>query len=67
MSTAREFVLTLSCRDQAGIVYADDALLVVDKPAGLLCVPGRADLAFDALSLRAQRLRSFCCAPDPTR
>ena len=36
------------------VVHADDELLVVDKPAGLLCVPGRADLAFDALSLRAQ-------------
>lgn len=41
------------------IVHADDALVVVDKPAGLLCVPGRADLAFDALSLRAQ-----ACFPD---
>ena len=50
----------LSCDPPQGsaaalvVVYADDALLVVNKPAGLLCVPGRADLAFDALSLRAQ-------------
>ncbi len=51
---------TLPCDPMQGsaaalvIVHADDALLVLDKPAGLLCVPGRAALAFDALSLRAQ-------------
>ena len=45
--------------DALVIVHADDALLVVDKPPGLLCVPGRAALAFDALSLRAQ-----ACFPD---
>ena len=56
---------TLPCDPMQGsaaalvIVYADDALLVVDKPAGLPCVPGRAALAFDALSLRAQ-----ACFPD---
>ena len=45
--------------DALVIVHADDALLVVDKPPGLLCVPGRAALAFDSLSLRAQ-----ACFPD---
>ena len=33
----------------------DEDLLVVEKPAGMLCVPGRGPLAFDALSLRVQR------------
>lgn len=29
------------CDEPVGIIYADDHLLVVDKPAGLLSVPGR--------------------------
>jgi len=29
------------CHDPLSIIYADDDILVVDKPAGLLSVPGR--------------------------
>jgi tRNA pseudouridine32 synthase/23S rRNA pseudouridine746 synthase len=36
------------------LVYADDALLVFDKPAGLLSVPGRGPEHADCLSARAQ-------------
>ncbi len=36
------------------LVYADTALLVLDKPAGLLCVPGRGPDKQDCLSARAQ-------------
>ena len=36
------------------VLYADDALLVLDKPAGLLCVPGRGADKQDCLSARAQ-------------
>lgn len=35
-------------------VHADETLLVLDKPAGLLCVPGRGPDKQDALSARAQ-------------
>jgi tRNA pseudouridine32 synthase/23S rRNA pseudouridine746 synthase len=35
-------------------LHADDALLVFDKPAGLLCVPGRGPDKQDCLSARAQ-------------
>lgn len=35
-------------------VYADDDLLVLDKPSGLLCVPGRGPDKQDCLSARAQ-------------
>jgi len=35
--------------------HADDALLVLDKPAGLLCVPGRGPDKQDCLSARVQR------------
>ncbi len=35
-------------------LYADDALLVLAKPSGLLCVPGRGPDKQDALSTRAQ-------------
>ena len=35
-------------------LYADDWLLVLEKPAGLLCVPGRGPDKQDCLSARAQ-------------
>lgn len=38
------------------ILYADAALLVVGKPAGLLAVPGRGPDKQDCLSARVQRL-----------
>lgn len=38
------------------LVYADDHLLVFDKPAGLLSVPGRGPDKADCLSARAQAL-----------
>lgn len=37
------------------VVYADDWLLVLDKPAGLLSVPGRGADKADCLVVRAQR------------
>ncbi|QPN31245.1 RluA family pseudouridine synthase [Diaphorobacter sp. JS3051] len=37
-------------------VHADDTVLVLDKPAGLLCVPGRGPDKQDSLSTRAQAL-----------
>lgn len=36
-------------------LYADDSLLVLAKPAGLLCVPGRGPDKQDCLSARAQQ------------
>lgn len=36
-------------------LHEDAHLLVLDKPAGLLCVPGRGDDKQDCLSARAQR------------
>ena len=36
------------------VLYADDALLIVEKPAGLLAVPGRGDDKQDCLISRAQ-------------
>lgn len=37
------------------VLHEDADLLVLDKPAGLLCVPGRGDDKQDCLSARAQR------------
>jgi tRNA pseudouridine32 synthase/23S rRNA pseudouridine746 synthase len=37
------------------VVHEDPHLLVLDKPAGLLCVPGRGEDKQDCLSARAQR------------
>lgn len=37
------------------VVYADDSLLVLDKPAGLLSVPGKGEDKQDCLSRRVQR------------
>lgn len=39
-----------------GLVYVDEHLLVLDKPAGLLAVPGRGEDKQDCLSSRAQAL-----------
>lgn len=39
-----------------GLVYVDEHLLVLDKPAGLLAVPGRGVDKQDCLSARAQRM-----------
>ncbi|MDP1789791.1 MAG: pseudouridine synthase, partial [Methylibium sp.] len=36
-------------------LYRDEALLVFDKPAGLLAVPGRGPLKQDCLTARVQR------------
>jgi len=36
-------------------VHEDEDLLVLDKPAGWLCVPGRGPIKQDALSTRAQQ------------
>ena len=38
------------------VIYQDEALLVVDKPAGLLSVPGRGDGRQDCLASRAQQV-----------
>jgi tRNA pseudouridine32 synthase/23S rRNA pseudouridine746 synthase len=38
------------------VLYADEALLVLNKPAGLLSVPGRGEDKQDCLSVRVQRL-----------
>ena len=36
------------------LIHADDSLLVLDKPPGLLCVPGRGEDKQDCLSRRVQ-------------
>jgi tRNA pseudouridine32 synthase/23S rRNA pseudouridine746 synthase len=43
-------------QDEVQVLYADAALLVLDKPAGLLSVPGRGPDKQDCLSARVQRL-----------
>ena len=42
--------------DGVQVLYADEQLLVLDKPPGLLCVPGRGPDKADCLSARAQAL-----------
>jgi tRNA pseudouridine32 synthase/23S rRNA pseudouridine746 synthase len=37
------------------LVHADETIVVVDKPAGLLAVPGRGEAGLDHLALRVQR------------
>ncbi len=39
-----------------GLVFVDEHLLVLDKPAGLLAVPGRGEDKQDCLSSRARRM-----------
>ena len=40
---------------EVNLLHSDDWMLVLDKPAGLLCVPGRGGDKQDCLSARAQR------------
>ena len=42
--------------DGVALIHADEQLLVLDKPAGLLAVPGRGEDKHDCLSARAQAL-----------
>jgi tRNA pseudouridine32 synthase / 23S rRNA pseudouridine746 synthase len=42
--------------DEQLVLHADEHLLVLNKPSGMLCVPGRGDDKQDCLSLRVQRL-----------
>ena len=44
------------CPVEFTVLYADEAMLVLDKPAGLLSVPGRGADKQDCLSARAQGL-----------
>lgn len=46
----------LAVPDGIEVLYTDDALLVLNKPAGLLSVPGRGPEHADCLSARAQAL-----------
>jgi tRNA pseudouridine32 synthase/23S rRNA pseudouridine746 synthase len=41
--------------DDLQVLYEDDSMLVFDKPAGLLSVPGRGEDKQDCLSARAQQ------------
>jgi tRNA pseudouridine32 synthase / 23S rRNA pseudouridine746 synthase len=43
------------------LVYLDDALLVAEKPAGMLCVPGRGPDKQDCLAVRLQRRFPDAC------
>ena len=43
------------------LLYIDDALLVVDKPAGLLAVPGRGLAGVDNLVTRVQQVHPEAC------
>ncbi|MFA5632638.1 MAG: RluA family pseudouridine synthase [Porticoccaceae bacterium] len=50
--TAREPYIVPRCALDPTVLYSDDDLLVVDKPAGLLSVPGRHPLNRDCLLAR---------------
>lgn len=45
----------INSSDTLELVYCDDSLLVANKPAGLLAVPGRGEDKQDCLSARLQR------------
>ena len=42
--------------DGVPVLYVDDRLVVIDKPAGLLAVPGRGELKQDCAAARVQAL-----------
>jgi tRNA pseudouridine32 synthase/23S rRNA pseudouridine746 synthase len=48
-----DFIVPL-CREEPAVLYADNSLLLVNKPSGLLSVPGRHPLNRDCLISRLQ-------------
>lgn len=44
------------CVEGAVVLFADEALVALDKPAGMLSVPGRGDDKQDCLAARAQAI-----------
>ena len=44
----------MTSAQEPAVIYADDCLLVLDKPSGLLAVPGRGPDKQDCLSVRVQ-------------
>ena len=44
--------------DSVPVIYCDDALIVIDKPAGLLAVPGRGEHLQDCAAARVQVLHA---------
>ncbi len=55
LSPIKPFVFQPAPVSRSEFVYCDDALLVVNKPAGLLSVPGRGPDKQDCLSVRVQQ------------
>lgn len=53
-SPVPDFVYTPPMEPYLKVLHADDDLLVVDKPSGLLSVPGKAEAHSDCLERRAQ-------------
>lgn len=43
------------CEEQIGILYEDDQLILIDKPAGLLSMPGRHPLNKDSVISRLRK------------
>ena len=52
-------------QDKLCVVYVDDAIVVLDKPSGLLSVPGRGPDKQDCLSLRVRRHSAPLVMPLP--
>ena len=55
MSSTEQLAILPATKEPFQIVYADDVLLVVNKPARLLTVPGRHPQNQDCLIRRVQR------------
>lgn len=53
-STPRRALSTMRRMDGIVLLHADDELLVLDKPSGLLAVPGRGEAGRDNLASRVQ-------------
>ncbi|RUO80695.1 RNA pseudouridine synthase [Idiomarina tyrosinivorans] len=54
--TDRPFVYSPPQTPYLDIVYRDDALVVVNKPSGLLSVPGKQRIHYDSVYTRLQRV-----------
>ena len=60
MSTIVDTFIAPPCHDQIAILYEDEHLVVIDKPAGLLSLSGKNPLNLDSVHYRLVKLFAGC-------
>lgn len=56
MDDPESLAILPTCRDEIGILYQDKCFLIINKPAGLLSVPGRNPANHDSVQTRLAKI-----------